>query len=108
MKKKFTQQEILLITGSSFFQQQCFEKNEQDNNRNLSQEEKIEEACWNGMLPELLPDIVRKNIDGKELRLWQTILHESFLGIQLCEVPSATDMYYSIDPYLFTKEKIAN
>lgn len=108
MKKKFTQQEILLVTGSSFFQQQCFEKNEQDNKRNLSQEEKIEEACWNGMLQELLPDVVCKTTDGKELRISQTTLHESFLGIELCEEPSATDMYYSIDPYVFTRKRIEN
>ena len=43
MDNNSTQQEILLMTGSSFFQQQCFEKNEQDSNKNLSQPEKMEE-----------------------------------------------------------------
>lgn len=96
------------MTGSGFFQQQCFERNEQDSNKKLSQEEKMEEACWNGMLHELLPDVINKDADGKALMLWQVTPHKAFLGIELCETPSATDMYYSIDPYAFLQESFEN
>jgi hypothetical protein len=108
MEKNFTQQEILLMTGSTFFQQQCFEKTEQDSNKNLSQQEKMVEACWNGILHELLPDIINKDADGKALMLWQITPHRSFLEIELCEKPAASDRYYSIDPYVFLQESFDN
>ncbi|MEP6846349.1 MAG: hypothetical protein ABI861_10115 [Panacibacter sp.] len=108
METNTTQQEILLMTGSSFFQQQCFEKNEQDSNKNLSQKEKIEEACWNGMLNELLPGIIEKSVTGKTLLLWQIKHGKSFLEIELCESPVETDNFYSIDPYIFLNEGLDN
>jgi len=108
MERNSTQQEILLMTGSGFFQQQCFERNEQDSNKNLSQEEKMEEACWNGLLQEMLPDVINKDADGKALMLWQVRPCRSFLEIELCETPAASDNYYSIDPYTFLREAFNN
>ena len=101
MERNTTQQEILLMTGSTFFQQQCYEKNEQDSNKYVSQIEKLEEACWNGMLYELLPGVIEKSAEGKALLLWQVRHGNSFLEIDLCETPSQADSYYSIDPYTF-------
>ena len=70
MKTIITQQEILLMTGSNFFQHQLCEKNEQERSSNMSQKEKLEEACWNGMLDELLPGIIEKSSsDRKSTRL---------------------------------------
>ena len=108
MERNSTQQEILLMTGSGFFQQQCFERNEQDSNKNLSQEEKMEEACWNGMLQDLLPGVINKDAAGKALMLWQVVTHNSFLEIELCETPSENDLYYSIDPYAFMQKGFNN
>lgn len=68
----------------------------------------MEEACWNGMLHELLPDVINKDADGKALMLWQVTPHNAFLEIELCETPSASDMYYSIDPYAFMQESFDN
>ena len=108
METSSTQQEILLMTGSTFFQQQCLEKNERDSDRNLTQREYMEEACWNGLLQEFLPDVVDKDAEGKSLLLWQIKQCEAFLEIDLCNSPVEADDYYSIDPYLFLPEGFAN
>lgn len=104
MEKNAAQQEILLMTGSAFFQQQCYEKNEQDSNKNISQIEKLEEACWNGLLGELLPGLIERSSEGKALLLWEIRHGNSFLELDLCETPAKPDYYYSIDPYMFLNE----
>ena len=103
MERNSTQQEILLVTGSNFFQQQCFEKNEQDSNKNLSQKERIEEACWNGMLEDLLPGLIEKNAEGKSLLLWHIKHANAFLELDLCDSPEETDAYYSVSPHVFVR-----
>jgi len=103
-----TQQEILLMTGSTFFQQQCFEKNERDSDKNFTQREYMEEACWNGLLNEFLPDVINKDADGKSLLLREIKQCDAFLEIDLCDSPEETDDYYSIDPYVFLHEGSLN
>ena len=111
MERNTTQQEILLMTGSAFFQQQCYEKNEQDkdSNKNMSQREKLEEACWNGLLPEILPEIFAEtNAQKKKLYLWQVKEGASFLELELGEYPEEKDSYFSIDPYSFLAFRCSN
>lgn len=108
MERNTTQQEILLMTGASYFQHQYSEKDQPGNNANLSQPEKLEEACWNGLLNELLPGVIEKSASGKALLLWQVKHGKSFLEIELCEAPEAMDLYYSIDPYAFLQAGFDN
>ncbi|CAN5479933.1 hypothetical protein BH10BAC2_BH10BAC2_22940 [soil metagenome] len=108
MEKNTTQQEILLIKGATFFRHQWCEKIEPDNNKHLSAAEKLEEACWNGMLPELLPGLIEKSAEGKSLLLWQMRQGKSFLEIELCQIPASIDYYYSIDPYTFLQAGFDN
>ena len=108
MERISTQQEILLATGSAFFEQQCFERSESNSNKTLSQKEQMEEACWNGLLPDLLPGIVEKNADGKYLLLWNIAHHNAFMEIDLCDEPTANDGYYSINPYVFLQHSFEN
>ena len=108
MKKKFMQQEILLMTGTTFSQRQWAEKNGAEQHINLSCKEQMEEACWNGMLQELLPGIIEKSAAGKILYLWEIRQGESFLEIDLCEYPASIDKHYSIDPYTFPQTILYN
>jgi hypothetical protein len=100
MKTNFTQQEILLITGTSFSSRQLCEKNEQDKTQ-FTEKEQLEEACWNGLLEEMLPEIYGKTDAGKKLYLWQIRKGLSFLEIELGELPGNKEKYFSIDPYTF-------
>jgi hypothetical protein len=98
MKANSTQQEILLITGTHFSSRQSVDKNDAAQN-NLSEKEKLEEACWNGMIKDMLPEIVEKTNGSKKLYLWQIKEGESFLALELAEFPQEKDNYFSIDPY---------
>lgn len=101
MNTNSTQQEILLMTNTSFAQMQFCEKDSGDLNKNLSRTERIEEACWNGLLHEMLPGIVNQSDGGKKLYLWHIRHGERFMQLELCESPQLIDHYTSIDPYAF-------
>lgn len=101
MKTNSTQQEILLLTGSTFSQRQLCEKNDPEADKHFSNKEQLEEACWNGFLKELLPEIVLKPANGNSLFLLQIRKGESFIELELCDTPAQMDNYLSIDPYNF-------
>jgi hypothetical protein len=107
METHFTQQEILLITGTGFLQRPWCEK-ENSGSRQLTEKEQLEEACWNGLLQEMLPEIVERPSGGKKLYLWEIREASSFLELELGEFPVTTDKYFSIDPYSFLSTKLHN
>jgi hypothetical protein len=101
MKATSTQQEILRMTGTSFANRQAQDKSGNDKSKNLSQMEKLEEACWNGLLKEMLPEVFKEIDAEKELYLWQIKEASSFIELELAEFPEEKDRYLSLDPYLF-------
>jgi hypothetical protein len=100
MQKNSTQQEILLMTGTSFSARQWADKIDSGEGR-TNQEEQLEEACWNGLLPEMLPEIFADNPNAKKLYLWKIRQAKSFLEIELGETPVEIDKYFSLDPDYF-------
>jgi hypothetical protein len=102
--EKILQQEILLMTGTHFSSRQCWQKLN-DNERLGSEADQLQDACWNGLLKEMLPEVVANN---KELYLWQIRENKSGLEIELAELPSEIDPYFSIDPYSFTEGQFMN
>lgn len=101
MKTTSTQQEILLLTDTTFSSRQCFDRDDNGKPTNLSERERLEQACWNGLLPEMLPELMEKTAAAKPLYLWQIKGTASFLELELGEYPEAKDNYFSIDPYSF-------
>jgi hypothetical protein len=101
MKATSTQQEILLITGTSFANRQGQDKSDNEKSRNLSDKERLEEACWNGLLKEMLPEVFTEIDKEKELYLWQIKEASSFIELELAEFPEEKDRYLSLDPYVF-------
>ena len=98
MNTDIIQQEILLLTGTTFSQRQLCENDTKDDSKNLSASEKLEEACWTGLLDELLPEI----ITNKKLYIWQIGDTESSLLIELSEYPSKQKQF-SVNPYYFLR-----
>ena len=107
MKRNSTQQEILLLTGTNFTSRQWSAKDDATS-ANLSEEEKLEEACWNGLLPEMLPELCSQMNGKKKLYVWQIKEAASFLELELGEYPDEKDNYFSIDPYSFLAERSDN
>jgi len=101
MKKNICQQEILLAFNSSFLSKIYFEKSNDGSSDILPELEKIEEACWNGILEELLPEVFAKNTLPRPVYIWEIREYNSVMEIDLGEYPSAKDNYSCIDPYKF-------
>lgn len=97
MKTNSTQQEILLMTNSSFAQKQWC-KNIDEESKNLTPEENMEEVCANGLIQELLPEAFSNK---HKMYLWQMHLGFSFVQLELGEFPLAVDKESSLDPHNF-------
>jgi hypothetical protein len=105
--KNSTQQEVLLITGTTFSSSQLSKKDESKPN-SLTDIEQLEEACWNGLLQEMLPEIFDKTIADKKSYLWQIKEGKSFLELEWAESPVEKDNFFSIDPYDFLEAENYN
>jgi len=103
--KNSTQQEILLMTGTTFSARQWCEKDGGKQN-NLTEKEQLKEACWNGLLQEMLPGIWEQTEENKKLFLWQIREGKSFIELELGELPEEKDSYFSIDPYSFMHQQL--
>ncbi len=101
MKTYSTQKEILLITGTSFSSRQFCETTDGINYHQLTEKEKLELACWNGLLPEILPEVFEQHLLNKKLYLWEIKEGASFIDVELGERHLKLDEQYSIDPYSF-------
>ncbi len=101
MKSVNVQQEILLVTTSKFLQQDLCEIDDIDKTGHLFLEEQLEKACWNGMLEELLPEIIEHGASGKKLFLWRIRQGELLFQIQLSESLPLIEKVFSIDPCFF-------
>ena len=101
METNSTQLEIILLTGTGFSSREWIRKDGTESHGNLN--EQLEEACWNGLLPEMLPEIIDSN-----LLLWQIREGDSYLEIDMGEYPAEKDLYFSIDPHNFLSCQSAN
>lgn len=95
------QQEILLMTTTTFSKRRWHNNETPDNRKSLSDTEQLEEICWNGLLKEMLPEIIVRSSSGKDLYLWQIRNGKSYLQIELCEFPLEIEKLFSIDPHFF-------
>ena len=104
MEPNYTQQEILLMTGTSFSTREWAQKDESGEQRRLTEKERLEEACWYGLIKEMLPELFRKEKERK-MFLWQISEGKSFLELDMGETPFEKDRFFSIDPYEFLDSK---
>ena len=102
------QQEIVLFTNNSFSQKQWCDREITEGSRQLSSMEQLEATCRNGLLGELLPELVEHPGYAKKLFLWQIRQGRSSLHIQLSESTVQFDGHYSIDPFLFLTNLLLN
>ena len=101
MKPNSTQQEVLLMTSTNFTNSQWCAKDDDNQTNHPTEKEQLIEACWNGLLQELLPEICDQADGDKKLYLWQITEAEAFIELELGELPMEKDNYFSINPYSF-------
>lgn len=100
METYTAQQEILLVTGTSFTLGNFCETSDGIDYNHLSEKEKLEVACWNGLLPIMLPEIFNNNSANK-LYLWEIREASSFIKLELGEQYLGFEKPFSINPYAF-------
>ena len=108
MKSNVTQQELLLVTNCSLFKRQWCDKDGQKNNYHFSPVDELEEACWNGGLEALLPEVVERGSSGKRLFLWHIRHGNNYMQVELSESPASLEYEYSIDAHCFLNKYHAN
>lgn len=109
METNFTQQEILLNKGAKFLANDWSLKQAPDPaNNNQAGIEKLEEACWNGLLKDIIPELFSLENDTSKLTLWKVRQMSAFIELELADYPAATDRYFSINPYLFLTTEESN
>lgn len=101
MKPLPIQQEILLMTNSSVTRQELCELNANRHSGALDATEQLEQACWDGLLNEMIPGVLNTTASGKALFLWLVQPANSFLHLVLSEEPLMGYYVESIDPYIF-------
>ncbi len=107
MEKHTVTQEILLITASSFAQKDLCDKDSENNSIPSRSSEKLEEACWNGLLDELLTNSPQTRKYGK-LFIWTIHVSQAFLCVELAQSPEGIEAAFSLDPHMFLKLRNVN
>ncbi|MFT3682664.1 MAG: hypothetical protein QM791_20575 [Ferruginibacter sp.] len=92
-----TNQEVLLNIHSSFCKRQWCEKN--TSQQPLSSTEQLKTICWDGMLPDLFPEICIKE-NNKPLVLWELLETEHLLHLRMGDYNEKLGGEESLHPYL--------
>lgn len=101
MPRLRTLQEIVLFNKTSFASRQYSEKSTAAAQPDSTHEETFKQACWNGILTELLPELFTPFESTDQLYMWQMRECENMLTMEMGEEPIDLDFSTSIDPYCF-------
>lgn len=108
MKNDSTNLEILLMSNASFFQREWNELNSNKNDKQLSQKEKLIHLCWNGVLKEMIPEIIQTEAGKKPLTLWEINQSGNMLDLRYGDIDEEMNDEWSINPYVYLTFAIAN
>ncbi len=101
MEKLPTNQEILLLPDSHFFQRDWCERENGNNSKKLSQKETLINLCWNGMLKEMIPEIYQTGTGKKALTLWEVNGSGNLLDLRYGDFNQDMNDEWSLNPYIF-------
>jgi hypothetical protein len=93
------QLEILLFTDTEFSSRQYQDKSDKGN-QSYEKRRSLEEACWNGLLHETMPELYWA-MQKKHLVLWKTTQADHFLELEYGIFTEQKESLSSINPYLF-------
>jgi hypothetical protein len=105
MKPQYLYQEVLIFTTTNFSQRTLYRKNSSRNDSSAIEE--LEESFWDGLLNELVPEIM-PSIRQPKMVIWKVHAGNFCLFIELTDNPeiigSNNEAVLSIDPYLLSSE----
>ena len=106
MNNSTNQKEVLLVVNTSFFSKTWLKRNETAADKNFTQKEKIIDACWNGLVAEILPECF--DTTDKSLTLWQVNDADAFIDLEFCTAVEEKEKDLSVNPHLFMQVQTYN
>lgn len=91
------------MSNSSFFKRNWVDLNGNKNDKQLSQKEQLILLCWNGMLKEMIPEIMETTAGKKPLTLWEINQSGNMLDLRYGDFDQLIDDEWSINPYVFNE-----
>lgn len=104
MNNSENQQEIVLLTNSRFANKEL-QQNSGDPQGNSKQ--KLEEACWDGLLINLLPELLKLNQHSR-INLWNIDVANNFLDLQFSRAPKKLEESTCLNPHIFLQHQKVN
>ena len=101
MANKYVQMEVLLMTGTSFLAGNWVSKDANVVERNYTEIEQLQDACWNGLVKTMLPEVWIEPPNGGILYVWEVRETKSFLQLEIGEIPLPIDPNLSLKPSYF-------
>ncbi len=94
------------MSGTSFLSRQFIQDEGSMEKHHGSHYNQLEEACWNGLLQLLLPEIFEEPLGNKNLFMWKVTGLDKFIGMELGNIPSEKEIEFSIDPAIFVRKAL--
>ena len=101
------QKEILLVVNAGFFSRNWVKRNAAATDKNFTQKEKLIDACWNGLVPEILPECFDVNTDSA-LTLCDVTDTSAFIDLEFWNFEQEKEGEFSLNPFIFMEEKEYN
>jgi len=101
MKAQTIITEMLLFTETSFAKREFCERNDPRSNQGPGRvADRLEKACWSGVLFDMFPDMFESN-DRKSMCVWKVNQAEQFVHVDLGSCAGLSEFAASVDPYFF-------
>ena len=109
MKTHSLQKEILVMTGTTFEQNNLRKINNKNDHVTFKKQKQrvLDQAYWNVLLPEILPEITGEK-NGNSIYVSFIRKGHSFIQLEIGEEPLIIEREYSLDPYLLLSAQIYN
>ena len=108
MATNYVQMEVLLMTGTSFLAGNWVPNDANVAEHNYTEIEQLQDACWNGLVKTMLPEVWIEPPNGGILFLWEVREAKSFLELEISEVPLPIDRRLSLKPSHFLSFQVYN
>ena len=108
MKSLSPSLEIMLVATSSFAGRQFIDLNDGENQSKQSPAEQLETACWNGLLNDMVPEIMNPVAGYWRLFLWTVETRQNCIRISLGAANPKIENCSSLDPEAFLWEQCRN
>ncbi len=106
MKQKAINYEVLLFTNTRFSKKEFSEKN--FDRVNMPDSCQLQNACWNGLVFEILPDIIQPASAKNPVYTWEVAAAENFIEVKIGTAPYSIEGATSLNPYLLLSKKNFN